>query len=372
MALISKTERILNLIAFLLKSRWPVPWSQIREEVEGYNDPSEPDSAIERRFERDKATLRSLGIPVIYRAADAYGAEGYSIETGAYFLPHVEFTPEEITILAMAARAAPASGPLRTALQSALLKLQFDSPIPGEVRSTIEERYLFYHPSAEEESSEGPKLEALTGAVLDNKTVVFDYDPSASAQGRPVRRLADRTGDSPTAEGKCRREVDPFGLAFWAGHWYLVGFCRQRGAIRTFRTDRMEPEIKLLNPGPHADFKPPKDFDVEQHVGTPAWRLHGAGQLRVRVKFDATVAWMVREQAQKSDRWRVHADGSATLERAVSDPEAFIRWVLGFGKRAEILAPLEVRLRFVETVRKIRALYPEAVGAEAPRGQRHE
>jgi predicted DNA-binding transcriptional regulator YafY len=95
MAAIPKTERILNLISFLLKSRQPVSWRRIRQEVEGYNDPAERDGSVERRFERDKPTLRELGIAVQHapRLRRRGGGEGYCIEPGSYFPPQVELTP---------------------------------------------------------------------------------------------------------------------------------------------------------------------------------------------------------------------------------------------------------------------------------------
>ena len=60
---ISKTERLLNLISFMLRTPRPVPFSQIAGHVVGYDDEARIDS-IEKRFDRDKAELRNMGIPV--------------------------------------------------------------------------------------------------------------------------------------------------------------------------------------------------------------------------------------------------------------------------------------------------------------------
>ncbi len=350
MPAISKTERILNLISLLLKSRQPVSWQRIRDEVEGYKEEAEREESVERRFDRDKATIRQLGVSIQYTPDDGVGNEGYYIEPGSYFLPQVEFAPEEVTILAMAGRLVTASGALGSALQSALSKLEFDSPIPGDIRSTVEERYLFYQSSAGEGSEEAAKLEALTVAALGNKTVTFSYR-------------------SPTTDSSAQRTVDPYGLAFWSGHWYLAGWCHDRKAVRTFRLDRMGAEIKQPRPGDQADFEPPADFDVEEYVGRPPWQLArlpagvgrgglgGAQEVRVTIRLDSAIAWMVREQSQKTDTWKTRRDGSAILERSVSDPDALVRWVTGFGARAEIIGPPAMRRRFIETVRGVRSLY---------------
>ncbi|MBR7678106.1 WYL domain-containing protein, partial [Streptomyces daliensis] len=50
-----------------------------------------------------------------------------------------------------------------------------------------------------------------------------------------VLRLAygDREGDTTT------RDVEPLGYVGSPYHWYLVGWCRLRDAVRVFRTDRI-------------------------------------------------------------------------------------------------------------------------------------
>ena len=79
---ISKPERLLNLVAFLLSSRQPVPFSRIRGRVAGYDDPASPE-ALEKRFDRDKAELRALGVPIVYETSDEHGDEGYRIPRAA-------------------------------------------------------------------------------------------------------------------------------------------------------------------------------------------------------------------------------------------------------------------------------------------------
>ena len=46
-----KLERQLNLVSYLLSSRMPVPFSDIRGRVVGYDDDASPD-AVEKRFDR--------------------------------------------------------------------------------------------------------------------------------------------------------------------------------------------------------------------------------------------------------------------------------------------------------------------------------
>ena len=55
-----KLERQLNLVSYLLSARAPVPFSDIRGRVVGYDDDATPD-AVEKRFDRDKSDLRDIG-----------------------------------------------------------------------------------------------------------------------------------------------------------------------------------------------------------------------------------------------------------------------------------------------------------------------
>ena len=41
------------------------------------------------------------------------------------------------------------------------------------------------------------------------------------------------------------RHVDVAGLRFRSGHWYLIGFDRDRGEARTFRVDRIDGDPEL-------------------------------------------------------------------------------------------------------------------------------
>src|SRR5262245_46265385 len=75
---VAKLERQLNLVSYLLSARAPVPFSDIRSQVKGYDDEASPD-AVEKRFDRDKADLRAIGVVIEYTAADPYGRAGYVI-----------------------------------------------------------------------------------------------------------------------------------------------------------------------------------------------------------------------------------------------------------------------------------------------------
>jgi hypothetical protein len=73
---------------------------------------------------------------------------------------------------------------------------------------------------------ENPELlKELRRAVLERTTIKFRYHGRAAEPGR---------------ETTTEREVDPYGLIFVEGVWYLPGYDHLRQAIRNFRLDRVE------------------------------------------------------------------------------------------------------------------------------------
>ena len=69
----ARLERLINLTATLLETRRPLTLEELADRLEpGYPDEL---AARRRQFERDKETLRELGVPITVEAVDALGGE---------------------------------------------------------------------------------------------------------------------------------------------------------------------------------------------------------------------------------------------------------------------------------------------------------
>ena len=90
-----RAERLVNLVICLLSTRQFLTAERIRDAVPGYEaaDGSRAtDEAFKRMFERDKAELRDLGIPLeTGRNSGFDGEDGYRIRRRDYELPPIEF-----------------------------------------------------------------------------------------------------------------------------------------------------------------------------------------------------------------------------------------------------------------------------------------
>ena len=99
----SKSERLLNLLIMLLSTRDWVGRDRIRQVIEGYRGLD--DRNFDRTFERDKAELRNIGVPVETGNHGPDGGDpGYRVDRSAFELPPVSFTADELAALGAAAR----------------------------------------------------------------------------------------------------------------------------------------------------------------------------------------------------------------------------------------------------------------------------
>ena len=201
----ARTERMLNLLFVLLNSRTPLTREQIRERVPGYGDSNE---AFERMFERDKAALRDLAIPVETKPVDMFHDDvlGYRIDRSDWLMPEISITAEERTYLALAA----------SAWQNAQL-----STAARQAVSSVDAREQGAEISVPVSLAKGRRhITEILAAIANGKTVVFDY--VGLNQSEVVKRT-----------------IDPWRALLHSGHWYLIGFDQDKGEVRTFRTDRI-------------------------------------------------------------------------------------------------------------------------------------
>jgi len=351
MSKIPRIERLLNLVSVLFHARAPVPWAEIKGNVVGYDDPA-ADETLERRFERDKNELRDMGIPVEYTPGDEFSNAGYLVPKIDCFLPAIELGAEDAAILALVGRiAGPALPPeLAEHLSSAIRKLCFFAPDEPHVMSTSEERFLFTAAKPSSPSAQPPHLEAVVSAVAQRVTISFRY----YAISQDDTRL---------------RTVDPYGVGFHAGHWYVVGRDHERDQVRSFRLDRIRsaPSVASADvlPNGEADFDPPEGFRLADHLGRQPWELpetagmRGGLPLAAKVRLDPTVAWMVRDNPPRDGQLKMKRDGSAMLTLSTQRPDALVRWILRFGAHAEAMAPQWLRKRCADAARRTAALYTE-------------
>src|SRR5512134_1547153 len=174
-----KDQRLLDLAALLLKAAEPVSWREIQEQFpEDYGGSTE---AAIRKFERDKAELLELGIPVRYAAGDEDLPAGYLIDKDEFYLPDLKLPPEDLALLYLAGSAALAGGafPYARDLAHALNKLSFAARAPGASEAAaLAARHLSGDDEREDGAAPAPasaRIEELSRAVAHRKRVRIVY-----------------------------------------------------------------------------------------------------------------------------------------------------------------------------------------------------
>ncbi|MBA3489377.1 MAG: WYL domain-containing protein [Longispora sp.] len=302
----TRTERLVNLVICLLSTRRFLTAAQIAETVPGYeHDPSDSKDheAFQRKFERDKAELRELGVPLETGTSSIFDAEaGYRIAPRDYALPEVHLEPDEAAAVGIAAKLWRDAG-LAAAASSGLVKLRA-AGIDVDPHAT-----LGGYPTM----SVGPAFEPVTTAVRERRVITFDYRTP--------------TGDHPS-----RRHLQPWGAVCWRGRWYVVGHDLDRDATRSFRLSRITGGVRLT--GEPGAFTPPAGVDLIGHVARLATNPVG-GEGRATVRLASGRADGIRRRAL-----RIEGD-VATL--TYSDPEWLAEFLVGCGPDVVVLDPPEVR-----------------------------
>jgi predicted DNA-binding transcriptional regulator YafY len=294
-----RLERLTNLIAVLLDTGRPLTLEEIADRVPGYPD----DPATRRRqFERDKGTLRDIGVPISLEALYAFDHEtGYRIHRKDYELPALDLTPDERVALHLAVTAVGLDGGEG---RHALWKLGGAEGDPAPPLAAL--------PSV-------PALPFLFDAYRRRAEVGFSY------RGEP-------------------RRLWPYGIVFRNGHWYAVGHDPDRDAIRAFRADRIESEVDVAQAG---GFEPPAGFDPSAALRDEPWRFGDEEPVEALVRVVAPqAAWVVAEVGEQAVAGRGD-DGSVVVRMAVTNRGAFRSFVVGLLDSAEVLSPPELRAEVV-------------------------
>ncbi len=306
-----RSKRLLDLVMLLLQARSPVTFREIRDQFTSYQTKNV--EAGLRAFERDKADLLDLGVPIRYITPDEDDAledGGYVIDLQRLRLPEMHLTTEEVSALVLAAAVARAVPGVSYAqvVDLALKKLAFDAPEmpdtpmsfpPLQTRAPV----LVHFPEtpADRGNPIGDCFAELEAATRYRKSVTLQYQSASSGY-------------------KQRRTIDPYGLVYREGAWVLVGYCHLRKEIRSFRLDRMSDVVVAPKPK-SPDFERPKDFDVRAYTNRSPWTFQTEPVESVTLELTAEAAHVAHEDFGAGAEMTTTASGHTLVRFPCSNPE---------------------------------------------------
>jgi len=330
----TRTERLVNLVICLLSTRRFLTAAQIAATVPGYehvaDDPREHE-AFQRKFERDKAELRDLGVPLEIGTASAFDTEpGYRIARRDYALPDIHLEPDETAAVGIAARLWQHAG-LAAAATSGLLKLRA-AGVEVDPHATL---------GIEPVVMVDPAFAPLQSAARERRMVTFAY-----------RTPED---DAPTI-----RRLQPWGVVCWKGRWYVVGNDLDREAARCFRLSRVVGAVTTV--GEPDAFSRPEDVDLISYVAKWSGPVERTGRATVLVRPG---------RAAGVRRWAEEVVPGPDGDRMVlryAEADGFANWLVGYGSDVVVLGPDDVRKAAVARLQDLADLQVSIASAPAGSG----
>ena len=151
-----------------------------------------------------------------------------------------------------------------------------------------------------------------------------------------------------------RYEIHPYNFV------YLVGFCCRDAKFKIWKVDRLY-DAKVV---PNKRFRK-MEFDVDRYLSNVVEPFVGdTPVVKATVLFTGYAARIVQEEKLKSVSKTHVVRNGVVVEMETEIGKTFIRWLLGFGCHAQVLAPESLRSKVLAEVNKIASLYEGVVEAE--------
>ena len=308
--------RLLTLLE-LLQSQPDLTGKELAERLE-------VDARSVRRY---VMMLQDMGIP-IEAERGRYG--GYHLRPG-FKLPPLMFTEDEglaVIFGLLIARQLRLDAPLAV-VEAAIAKIERVMPLALRQRlRALQEALLIEIPRPRAVPPAGELVMSLSLAIQQEQRVLLKHQNRKGVE--------------------TERELDPYGLVYRAGYWYLVGYCYLRQDLRTFRLDR----LLQVSPQPQT-FTRPTDIDLLKQVEQALAQTPGAWAIDV-------LLYTSMETAQQ-----LIPPGMATLEQTpdgirlfcyVQSLEWFAHFLAGLTCPWRVNRPPELRQALHDLAAKITEL----------------
>jgi predicted DNA-binding transcriptional regulator YafY len=173
----------------------------------------------------------------------------------------------------------------------------------------------------------------------------------SSPAGRAAVRFKYPERGGPTVK---ERDVEPYRIVIRSGGFYLIGYDRGVKEWRTFALDRFRSKPARAGTCPKQRQLPTEyaSDDVLGFMKTIGKRVSVTVELSAKVAASATArSWQAEQRIEKL------SDGRAKMTFVVTDVSEVVRWALGFGAEARVIAPPEAVKEARETIAALFAEY---------------
>ncbi|WP_460774366.1 helix-turn-helix transcriptional regulator [Microbacterium sp. GXF7504] len=287
--------------------------------VSGYReqvDAGASKDALEKMFERDKESLRQLGVPIEtigdHADPDDLREARYRIPTSEYALPEdIAFTPAEIALLHLAGGVWESSS-MSAEARSGLRKIR-------ALGDTVDEQIIGYAPRLNVHDA---AFAPLQRAIEQTRVVVFHYL-------------------KPGEQAPKRRRVRPLALVDYEARWHVLADDLDAGAERTFLLSRITGPVETTR----------ERFDPSLREGAGDRALAGLAAVAARqvahleVHPGTEAALRLRRRARPAEQG---------LDVPYVDAHVFADELASYGPEVRVVAPQDLRDLVVARLRGAR------------------
>ena len=321
-AKIPPEERLVNLVVALVATDQGLTKDTILTSVAGYREQSQAGAskdALEKMFERDKESLRGLGVPIEtigdWADPDDLREARYRVPTAEYELPEdIHFTPAELALLTLAGGVWSESS-MSDDARSGLRKIR-------ALGDLVDEPIIGFSPRL---SLRDPAFPALQQAIELSRVVTFAYL-------KPGEEMA-RT-----------RRVQPLALVEYEGRWHVFGIDLDVHADRTFLLQRIVGSVVLTR----ASFDPALREGAGDRASAGLDEVAARNSALLEVNPGTDAALRLARRAHPAEQG---------IRVAYVDPHIFADELASYGPEVRVVEPDDLRDRVIERLAATRDLH---------------
>ena len=277
-----------------------------------------------RTIYRDVQTLTEAGVPIGSEAGT-----GYFLVDG-YRLPPVMFTKEEVTAFLTAEKFIEkfTDNSIDVNYKSGMMKIRaILKNTEKEMLENIEENIEVLRRSPRPEKSAGSNfIQLIIESISERKSINIRYHTFYSNEIKD-------------------RNIEPLGIFFSGSVWHTIAYCDLRKDYRDFRLDRI---LSISKTG--------KDF-CKEHPSIKDYLSKVSGEQNLEtvvIRIDREISIFLTEQKYFNGFVKEEeVDDKIFMTFLTSSMEYFVRWLLMFADKADIISPESLKILLHKKISEI-------------------
>ncbi len=176
-------------------------------------------------------------------------------------------------------------------------------------------------------------VDAIFDAIAAEKCITFKYFNHTFTKEKEYRRHG------------TLYEVSPYSLTYSEEKYYLIAYDHATENIRHFRVDRMEG----ISSSDRARDAKRLFSDIDRTKYTDMhFNMFGGDVVRVRLEFDAKLAGAFYDRFGMENTAIASGEGKYEVSVSIALSEQFFGWLAGLGGGVRIIAPKNVKTKYIE------------------------